>query len=416
MTETMTDYEKICDFQNLYKAHTVARKGKRHKGEVIRFELNLAHNLTTMREQLLNKTYRMKGYYHFIIHEPKKRDIFAAYYSDRLLLHCISDEVLVPLLERRLIYDNAACQVGKGTHFAIDRLNKFLREHYRQHGTEGYVLKCDISKYFASIDHEVLKKQISKVLHDKDVRDLLFTYIDRHHTEGRPGVGIPLGNQCSQWFALYYLDRVDRLIKEKLQVKHYIRYMDDLVLVHPDKKFLSRALEQIRAVVEDELKLDLNAKTQITPLSRGIEFLGWRFFLTDTGKVIRKMKPQSKLRYKRRLRKLQKDYEAGVIEFFDVQQCLAAYDGHLTYGHTYKLKEKVMSEFVLQRPSPMALRAIADDSSKEVNDSELSSSFVCADRDFDHPSLSKSLSAHISSENSCPNNLTPISTKKRELL
>ena len=347
----MTDYERICDFQNLYRAHLNARKGKRGKNEVIQFEMRLSENLVRMSQALQNRSYRMRGYYHFIIYEPKQREIFAAYYPDRVMLHCVCDEVLTPLLERRLIYDNAACQKGKGTHFAIGRLTKFLREHYAGHGNMGYVLKCDVTKYFASIDHEVLKRQLKRMVKDPDVQSLLDQVIDSYETKEQPGRGLPLGNQSSQCFAIYYLDPLDRLIKEKLRVKHYIRYMEDFLLVQHDKEFLYHCLYQIRELVENTLNLKLNAKTQVFPLKNGIEFLGWRFYLTDAGKVVRKMKPQSKLRFKRRLKKLQRDYADGSIELEDVKACLASYKGHLMHGHTYRLKANAFRRFVLRRNS-----------------------------------------------------------------
>ncbi len=346
-TKEPTDYEKICDFQNLYKAHLQARKGKRKKPEVIRFEMNLAENLTNISIALRNHEYRPKGYYHFTIYEPKKRMVFAAYYSDRVLLHCVCDEVLGPLLASRLIYDNAACQKGKGTHFALDRFSCFLREHYKAHGKEGYVLKCDISQYFANIDHQVLKSKLKKVIKDPDVRDLVFQYIDSYSTAGKTGCGLPLGNQSSQWFAIYYLDPLDRLIKEKMRVKYYIRYMDDFLLLHHDKAFLQGCLVQIKSFVENELHLQLNRKTQIYPLHHGIEFLGWRFFLTDTGKVVRKLKPQSKTRLKRRMKKLQEDYAQGLIELDSVKASMASFKGHLKHGNTYRLKAKLYQNFTL---------------------------------------------------------------------
>lgn len=345
----MTDYELICDFQTLYKAHLKARRCKRGKTEVIKFEMNLAENLTKMSRELKEHRYKMKGYYHFTIYEPKKREIFAAYYPDRVLLHAVCDEIITPALNRKLIYDNAACQVGKGTHFAINIFNKFLREHYKEYGNKGYVLKCDISKYFASIDHEVLKKQLIRLIRDEDVRTLIYHFIDSYETKGRPGRGIPLGNQSSQCFAIYYLDVLDRMVKEKLRVKHYIRYMDDCLLLHHDKEFLKKCLEYMREMIEGEFNLELNKKTQIYPLKYGTEFLGWRFYLTDTGKVMRKMKQQSKLRYTRRLKKLQKDYSEGKIELKDVKASLASYHGHLMHGHTYGLQKKTMDKFVLTR-------------------------------------------------------------------
>jgi len=345
----MTDFEKICNYHNLYKAHLRARSGKRNRTEVILFEMNLAANLSEMYEALCSLSYRMKGYYSFTIHEPKQRTIYAAYYPDRVLLHCICDEVLAPLLQNRLIYDNAACQVNKGTHFAMNRISKFMREHYCKHGTQGYFLKCDISKYFASIDHQILKQKLDRIIADKKVMDLLSHFIDSYSTEGYPGKGIPLGNQSSQLFAIYYMDSLDRYIKEVLQVKYYTRYMDDMILLHHDKQFLKDALVGIQAHIEENLKLTLNDKTQIFPVRNGVAFLGWRFYLSETGKVIKKLRTGSKIRYKKQLKNIQKRDANGEMDIQGTKRILSGFYGHLIHGHTYKLRQKVMTDFVLQK-------------------------------------------------------------------
>lgn len=345
----MTDYEAICDFQNLYKAHLRARTNKRKKPEVIRFEMHLAENLSRMSRELTERTYRMGGYYHFTITEPKEREVFAAYYPDRVLLHCLCDEVIAPTLGPRLIYDNAACQKGKGPHFAQDRLAGFLREHYRACGTEGWVLKCDISKYFASIDHEVLKAKLRRVLRDRDVLELVFQFIDSYETEGHPGKGLPLGNQSSQWYAIYYLDTVDRLVKERLRIKRYSRYMDDSVIIHPDKDFLADSFAQMREVIEGELRLTLNPKSAITPLRDGVDYLGWRFFLNQNGRVIRRLKPAGKRRMWERLHRLQWEYSHGLADWEDARSVLASYHGHLLHGDTWGLRSAVSRDVVLTR-------------------------------------------------------------------
>lgn len=344
-----TDYEKICDFQNLYQAHLRARTNKRRKPEVIRFELHLAEQLSRMSEELKNRTYQMKGYYHFNIHEPKERQVFAAYYPDRVLLHCVCDQVIAPLLGPRLIYDNAACQKGKGPHFAQERFSGFLREYYRRHGPDGYILKCDISQYFASIDHQVLKRQLAGVVRDADVRELIFQYIDSYETAGRPGRGLPLGNQSSQWYAIYYLDPLDRLVKEQLQVRYYIRYMDDCLLLHHSKEFLSGCFVQMKGLLEERLHLSLNSKSQIHPLRKGIEFLGWKFYLSETGKVVRRLKRQSKRRMRRRLSRLEREYAARAVTWEQARSVLASYHGHLGHGNTYRLRCSLCQEVTLCR-------------------------------------------------------------------
>lgn len=340
-----SDYDRICTFDSLYKAHCTARLCKRKKREVIEFEMDLARNLVDISDQLTARTYHMNGYYHFMVMEPKEREIFAAHYRDRVVLHSVCDEVLVPLFEKLLIYDNAACRKGKGTHFALRRFKGFLREHYKAHGNRGYVLKCDISKYFASIDHEILLGKLRRVIRDDDVFNLIEDYVRNYHTKGMPGVGLPLGNQTSQLFALYYLDGMDRMLKERMRFKHYVRYMDDFLVLHHDKGRLEEAREAVQRYVESELKLTLNAKTRIIPLSQGVEFLGWRFYLTREGRIRMRLRKQSKNRFARRMKRLAEDYMAGKATEENVRATIASYKGHLKHGDAHFVQERVMGKF-----------------------------------------------------------------------
>lgn len=342
----MNDYEKIYDFQNLYKAHTVARRGRRNTREVIEFEMNLGENLTRLSDAIKNGTYKMQDYYSFAIYDPKYRVIHALHYQDRVVQHCLCDEVLAPILEKKLIYDNSACRIGKGTHFAIKRVTKFLHSFYNKYGTDGYFLKCDIRKFFDNIDHDVLKIKLRKVIEDRNVLNLLSQIIDSYETA--PGKGLPLGNQTSQWFAIFYLDSFDRLIKEKLQIKYYSRYMDDCVLIHQDKEYLKSCLKEMKQCIKG-LTLDFNEKTEIFPLKNGVNYLGWHIYLTESGKVIRKVKQQTKYKYKRRLKYFQNAYAEGNVELPEITQAISSYHAHLKHGHTYKLRKKILKEFVLRR-------------------------------------------------------------------
>ena len=343
----MTDYEKICDFQNLYKAHTIARRSKRTTREVIEFEMNLAENLTTISESLKNGTYKMSDYYSFMVHDPKDRIIHALHYRDRVVQHCICDEVLAPTLDKKLIYDNSACRIGKGTHFAMKRLSGFMHDFYNKHGTNGYFLKCDIRKFFDNIDHGTLKEKLHKVFTDERLLSLLYQIIDSFEKSGEKG--LPLGNQTSQWFAIYYLDSFDRLIKEKMQIKYYTRYMDDCVLLYHDKEYLKQCLETMRDYICNELHLELNKKTEIFPIKNGVDYLGWHFYMTDTGKVIRRVSQRTKIKYKRKLRYFQRAYSNGDVKLEDIKQSISSYRSHLSFGHTYKLQKKVFESFVLTK-------------------------------------------------------------------
>lgn len=345
----MTEFEKTWDFHNLYKAHTVARRGKRTNRETIEFEMNLSENLIYLSQSIRNKTYRIKGYYHFLVYESKERKIHALHYADRVVQHCLCDEVLAPLLDRHLIYDNAACRIGRGTHFSLNRLKLFLQKFYKKYGNEGYFLKCDIRKYFDSIDHAILKDKLKKLIKDEDVKWLLWQIIDSYET--KPGKGLPLGNQTSQWFALYYLDSLDRLVKEKLKIKYYTRYMDDCVLIFQERKYLKECLMKMREVVEKDLLLEFNQKTQIFPIRNGVDYLGFHFYMTKSGKIIKKVRTQTKKKYRKKLKLLKYRYAMVECDLSEVQQIISSYEAHLSHGSTYCLRKKVMGKFVLQRNS-----------------------------------------------------------------
>ena len=158
-----------------------------------------------------------------------------------------------------------------------------------------------------------------------------------------------MGNQSSQWFALYYLDGIDRIVKERYRVRCYTRYMDDLVLVHEDKVRLQACLAEMRRFAREQLKLEFNEKTQIFPISQGVDYLGWHFYLTDTGKVVRRLRTSSKRRFKRRLKAFKVKYRSGELEADAIWRSLASYRGHLAHGHTWHLKSKLLGDFVLTR-------------------------------------------------------------------
>ena len=229
----MPGFDDICSFASLYDAHLRSRRGKQGRAEVASFELDLGCNLALLSDELRRGTYRMSPYIHFGVRDPKRREVCAPCYRDRVVQRSLCDNVLGPVLEPRLIYDNAACRRGKGTLFALERLKGFLREHWRAHGSDGWVLRCDVEGFFASVRHDALLARLGRLPLDTPTKDLLAQIVASHRdSDGR---GLPLGNQTSQWFALYYLDGLDRLVKERMHVRAYVRYMDDAVCVHADR-------------------------------------------------------------------------------------------------------------------------------------------------------------------------------------
>ena len=328
----MTDFEKIHSFESLYNAYRKARQDKRWKGAAAKFEVNLLEALNLLSAQIRTKRYTMSPYNTFEVYEPKRRVVMSNSYKDKVVQHSLCDNVLEPILTRSFIRDNYASQVGKGTHYGLDRLQEFMRRFYRKNGIDGWILKGDISKYFYSIRHDVLKTLIREKITDPDVLWLIDLIIDS--TEGN--VGIPIGNQTSQLFALLYLDGLDHFVKEKLGIKYYGRYMDDFFLIHHDKAYLQECRKQIEAFVQAR-GLSLNAKTNIFPLKHGVDFLGFHTYLTESGAVIRKVRRRSKNNMKRKLKKLAALQAAGRIDAKTVEQSYQSWRGHAEKGNSYHL-------------------------------------------------------------------------------
>lgn len=305
--------DEIFTFENLYSAYKNCRMSKQHKGEVIRFESNLAVNLNNLNKELTTKNYKLGNYKKFYIYEPKERLIEALPFKDRVVVRCFCNVSLKPKIERKLIYDNCACRKGKGTTFAIDRLHKFLRKEYLKENNDNvYFLKCDIRKYFPSINHEILIDLLEEVGFSDDEMWLIKKLIKEQPDNAT--IGSPLGNQSSQWFALLYLNKIDHYIKEQLGIKCYVRYMDDMILVHRDKKYLSECKNKIKKLCNDLLDLELNEKTQIGMVKNGIDFLGYRHILSSSGKIIIKLRYSSKKRLKKHLKTVNKLYNKGIVD------------------------------------------------------------------------------------------------------
>lgn len=322
-------------FEKLFDAHKKCRVSKQHKKDIISFEINLPINLTTLLKTLLSKTYKPSKYKKFKIFEPKERIIEALPYKDRVVLMAFCSNIIEKKLEKSLIYDNVACRKGKGTFFGIQRLHKFLKDYYHKFGESGYFLKCDIKKYFQSINHEILLKILAKTSLDEE--DLWFVDTILQSKNNDTKVGLPIGNQTSQWFGLIYLNKVDRLIKEKLRIKYYVRYMDDMILVHNDKEYLKFCKQEIEKCVNNELELCLNSKTQIGRLKNGIDFLGFRHVLCENGKIKSFLRGQAKLRLRKNIKTLAKFRNANLVDKDYINVRLNAFKAHLCHSNSKKL-------------------------------------------------------------------------------
>lgn len=271
--------EIMCNFENIYEAYRLAHRGKTNSPDVIEFDKNKLYNLNKILEYLQKKEWdKLFKYYRFKLYDPKERIVDAMVFEGRIVQHILCDKILRPFFDKRLVKENCACRIGKGTDYANNLVKQGLTKVLRKH-KDCYVLKMDVRKYFLSIDRSILKNLIS-IFPDKEILELLYYIIDHCPEEN----GLPIGNQTSQWFALFYLNPIDRIIKEKYHQKYYAHYMDDLIIILASKELLN----ELRYVAKEKLHLLFNSKTQLIPLHKGFSFLGWRYKIIGK-KVIKRV-------------------------------------------------------------------------------------------------------------------------------
>lgn len=348
-------YAQIFDFENLYQAYLQARKGKRYRIEVMKFTNHLEENLIQIQNELVWKVYEVGRYREFFVNEPKKRLIMALPFKDRVIQWAIY-RILNPYLEKRFIRDSFACRVGFGTHKAVDRLQYWLRYMDRRH-ERFYALKLDVSKYFYRVDHDVLMKILRRIIGDDDLLWLLETIVRCEHTKfGIPlgdhefeaerigGVGMPIGNLTSQMIANLYLNELDQYAKQELHVKRYLRYMDDVVVLHEDKCYLWDLEERFDEFITSQLHLKLNNKTMVRTASQGVEFVGYRVWPTH-----RKLRRKTVKKMRSRLRHLAKAYARKEATLDDIRTSLQSYNGMLKHANCYRLQGAMLQKLVLKR-------------------------------------------------------------------
>ena len=348
MTKTVKGiFERVITFDSLYAAYLRARKGKRRSMACRIFEQDLEGNLIQLQNELIWGTYRTGPYRSFYVSEPKRRKITAlSHFRDRVVQQALYAEI-EPIYERRFISSSFACRPGKGAHAGADEAQQMLRTCLHNHD-KVYALKADISRYFASIDHATLKRLLRKKIGDKRVLQLLDDIIDSYCEGCRPGKGLPIGNLTSQLFANVYMDHFDQWMKCHRQVKWYVRYMDDWVVIHPCKQHLGALRIDAERFLQDELHLSTNHKTQIFPVAhsegRGLDFLGYHLWPER-----RRLRKASLKRSKRRVRTLQRQYAEGRIELADIHQQLHSWIAHARHGDATPAVEAVLSNTIFKR-------------------------------------------------------------------
>ncbi len=324
-------FEDIIGLENLLEAWKEFIKGKKSKNDVQEFSMRLMDNIILLHKALLDKTYEHGGYKAFNICDPKPRNIHKASVRDRLLHHAIYRK-LYPFFDKTFNSDSYSCRLGKGVHKAIGRFKKVAYKVSQNNTKTCWILKSDVKKFFASINHNILIDILSGYIRDENVLWLLKKVVGSF-SSAKPGVGLPLGNLTSQLFVNIYMNEFDQFVKHRLKAKYYIRYADDFVIFSDNRIWLKGLIKLIQKFLKEKLGLELHPhKIHLKTLASGLDFLGWIHFFDHLV-----------LRTKTKIRMIKRIKENPTPE------TLNSYFGLLSHGNTRHLQSKVLKEFFLSQ-------------------------------------------------------------------
>lgn len=318
-------YDNIISVENLLDAWQEFIKGKRKRKDVQEFARHLMQNILKLHHELADGTYQHGGYEHFKISDPKPRDIHKASVRDRLVHHAIYRK-LYPFFDRTFIFDSYSCREGKGTHKALKQFRTYASCASNDHANTLWVLKCDIRKFFASIDQEVLMKIVSNFIPDDRVVALIAGVVASFDS-GTKEKGLPLGNLTSQLLVNIYMNEFDQFMKNELRTRYYVRYADDFVILSRDKNNLLKTLSYMEVFLREKLRLEMHPnKVSISTLASGVDFLGWVHFSDH-----RVLRTSTKRRMFRRIE-----------EVNGREETVQSYLGLLSHGNTWKLRHGII--------------------------------------------------------------------------
>jgi retron-type reverse transcriptase len=320
-------------FEKMIQAHERAKQGKLNRYEVLNFDLNLESNIVNLVEKIRTGKYKMGTYRTFTIYEPKERIIKALPYIDRVVHQWYVEEFIKKYIVPKFIKDTYACICDRGTHKAVDAMQKYMRIAQRNYGDNYYILKMDIKKFFYNIDHNILLEIMKSHIKDKKLLQFTKLLIDSDNET----VGIPIGNYTSQFFANIYLDKLDKFIKHNLKVRYFLRYMDDFILLVKDREEAKKLYCIISEFLNNTLKLSLNDKSRYYPSSFGADFCGYRIWSTH-----RLIRNGSKKRMKKKINEWNKLYDNKVLNKHDFVLSFNSWLGHIKHSNSYNLKNKMM--------------------------------------------------------------------------
>lgn len=343
----MKTYSDIFDYiispENLFSAWDEFKKGKQRKSDVQRFEFYLERNLFQLHRDLKDKTYRHGPYEGFYICDPRVRHIHKAIVRDRVLHHAIF-RILNPIFEPTFIPNSFSCRIGKGTHKGVLAIEQMLRKESKNYTGPCFVLKCDVRKFFDTVNHSVLLEILNKRIADQNALWLLKEIIGSYAT-GYVNLlerkGLPIGNLTSQLFANVYLNELDQFIKHTLGLKLYARYTDDFVIISKDRECLKTLVSPIQGFLKNQLSLELHPrKIGIWKFHQGIDFLGY-----VTLPHYRVLRMNTRRRIFRKIKERIGQYRNAMIDHDKLSQSLQSYLGVLSHANTYKLGQQLKNQF-----------------------------------------------------------------------
>lgn len=374
----MTYEEILCDANNLYRAYKASVKGSKWKDTVQKFMLNFLVYIFQIRDEMLNRTLQNGPVGEFTQNERGRiRPITSRTIKDRIVRHVLCDELLLPAVRKKIIYDNGASLKGRGISFSRNRFEVHLRRYYREYGNDGYILFGDFSKFYDNIIHEIAKRELLKLFDDDEFIDWLLTLIfdgfkidvsymtdDEYATcledlfvkldyrdipkekltgEKWMTKSVDIGDQLSQVIGIYYPYPIDNYVKYVRSQKYYARYMDDWYIMSPSKEELTDILENIK-VIARELGIHINdKKTKIVKISSTYKYLQIRYTLTSSGKIIKRINPERVTAMRRKLKKLAVKVEAGETLYENVENMFKSW-----MGNYYKLLSKQQRQHLVE--------------------------------------------------------------------
>lgn len=327
MKKFVKSYSEIVTVPNILLAWQEFLTGKKKRTDVVIFQSRLMDNVLNLYNDLKNKAYKHREYKAFNVSDPKPRNIHKATVRDRLLHHLLYKETY-SYFDKKFIFDSYSCRLSKGTHRAIYKFSNFAKKASSNFTTTAWILKCDIKKFFASIDHFILKEILKKYIYDKDLFWLFSQVINSFETFNKPNKGLPLGNLTSQLLVNVYMNEFDQFVKRNLKIKFYVRYADDFIFLSRDKDFLENLKLQLNEFLHEKLKLIMHPqKIFLKTLNSGVDFLGWNQF--EKFRILRTVSKR------RMFRNLENNNNLQVIN---------SYLGLLKHGSAYNLKQKITNK------------------------------------------------------------------------